>query len=99
MLRMSRLRTSAARLRLLPFCRCFTGVSPGVLDAGADGRRPDPDAALRELVTQLLQRLVAEVTEVQEVVLGHAGQLANARNAVALEAVEGAVRQLEVVDR
>src|SRR3989337_177149 len=100
MLRMSRFRSVAGRLSALPLYRCFTELSPEwVLDARARRRRPDAHAALGELVAQLLKGLVAEVAQVQQVVLGHARKLANARDAVPLQAVQRAIGELEVVHR
>src|ERR687897_3390382 len=54
---------------------------------------------LQELGADLIDALHAEVTDVHELFLGHGGELAYGIDPLALEAVIGADRELEVLDR
>src|SRR5215210_522 len=56
-------------------------------------------SVLEELGADLIDALHPEVADVHELLLGHGGELAYGVNPLALEAVVGADRELEVLDR
>src|SRR4051812_28742678 len=83
---------------LLPKLRARRGV------AGMGRLRPVPSAAQRqaalvELLLDLVEALLAEVGDVEEVVLGLGEQLADGVDLSALQAVARPLRQIEVLDR
>src|SRR3954462_6721664 len=69
-------------------------VSPLLLRSAAQRQ-----AALVELLLDLVEALLAEVGDVQQIVLGLGQQFANRVDLGALQAVAGALREVQILDR
>src|SRR5918994_7840199 len=82
-----RVRCCASRLSFRPRLACLIAL--------ALQRIP----VLQELGADLIDTLHPEVTDVHKLFLGHGGELAYSVHSLALEAVVGADRELEVLDR
>src|ERR1041385_5519938 len=82
-----------SRPSFLPERACRMGLFPASVVAA------EAQAVLRERLPDLLDRLLAEVRDRAELVLGLRDEVADRLDADALEAVVGADAELELLDR
>src|SRR5207249_3421267 len=93
---------AALALRLGARGLLFLAVLRRLLDRRGLGlvtRRQLDEAARREALLDLVERLLAEVAHAQELLVRRLQQLADLGDAVPLQRVERALRQVEVLDR
>src|ERR671932_611095 len=91
-----------ARARLAMSSFSWAGPPPRrgpLVGVGIELFLPQRKAELLELLADLVDRLGAEVADVEQVGLGLGDQLADRGDALALEAIVGADRQVELLDR